>query len=211
MFNTPGGANNQLLNFSVDFARVFLRRHVPHLLLVGTRNRLAFPLANYQMQTLKLEGKFADYFTLYAPPKYQIDALQLFTPDVMSALIPMNPNPTLDNPLVPAADYIFELIDDQIYVYAPEETMLKTNKLQRLFKTLADFAQELGFQAENYTDDRVRGDAVAKANHWVAKEGARLKQRKIAWSTILFTVLGVLLVLALIGARIWYLVQLSGK
>ncbi|MEV7610546.1 hypothetical protein AB0N61_13780 [Microbacterium sp. NPDC089320] len=57
-------------------------------------------------QRLSLEGDFDRYFSLYCPSGYEVDALYLFTPDVMARFI--------DH----AAQLDVEIVDDWLFLYA---------------------------------------------------------------------------------------------
>ena len=60
-------------------------------------------------QRLSLEGDFDRYFSLYCPTGYEVDALYLFTPDVMARFI--------DH----AAQLDVEIVDDWLFLYARRE------------------------------------------------------------------------------------------
>lgn len=67
---------------------ITLPTHLPHILLVAKKDGRTLPGATpADAQVLSLEGDFDDHFTLHCPEGYEQDALYLFTPDVMAALI----------------------------------------------------------------------------------------------------------------------------
>lgn len=73
------------------YAKVKLPRRLPHMVLDAKGNNM-WRFSNLsdaidRSQVLKLEGDFNTYFTLYAPQAYERDALYVFTPDVMAAMI----------------------------------------------------------------------------------------------------------------------------
>jgi hypothetical protein len=150
---------------AMDCVRMKLPRAVPHILLDGKTlgNGTRFDAGNYHVQKIKLEGNFPDKFDLYAPPKYQIDALQIFTPDVMAAL--------LDN----GQRYDFEFIGDELWSYAPDNTINHAETLQAWLTALAVIVPEITKQVSTYSDHRA-GDVQSGA---VANAGAKLKSKTL--------------------------------
>lgn len=89
-----------------------LDRFLPHMLLDSVANNerrstnLPRPYAN--AQRLQLEGDFNSHFTLYCPRDHERDALYVFTPDLMAALV--DKAPTVD----------IEIIDNLMMLYFPK-------------------------------------------------------------------------------------------
>ncbi len=75
-------------NFTVfDFQ---LSSGIPDILLESVENGFGFSLRELTQKKLsqvKLEGNFAKYFSLGIEQGYEIEALQVFAPDIMAALI----------------------------------------------------------------------------------------------------------------------------
>lgn len=76
-------------------------------------------LRNAFGKRIKLEGDFNKYFNLYVPEDYEIEAFQVFTPDVMAMFI--------DN----ASRYSFEFTGNKIYIYSPK-VFYKKSKLEEM-------------------------------------------------------------------------------
>jgi hypothetical protein len=111
-------------------------------------------------QTLSLEGDFNNYFTLYAPKEYERDALYVFTPDVMAAVVDAG------------QAYDMEVVDDNLMLYMPGLVALNSEiKLKMLLGIVEKIGSELRDQSHYYADERV-GD---RAMNIVAEPGRRLK------------------------------------
>ena len=63
------------------------------------------PDTDKNCETIKLEGDFNKYFTLYAPQGYEIETLEIFTPDIMAELIDYSKN------------FSLEFINNNLYIY----------------------------------------------------------------------------------------------
>jgi len=85
-------------------------------------------------EQVRLEGDFYKHLTVYVPRTFEVDAYQMFTPDVMMKLEEM-----LQNKGVIKA-FTFELIDNKLYLHIP--TIITDNKemteLLALTKSLFD-------------------------------------------------------------------------
>lgn len=97
------------------FAALRLPARLPHILLdARSQNGLltsSLPglSAPAEAQRFGLEGDFDRHFALHCPVGYEVDALYLFTPDVMAHLVDS------------AARYDVEIVDDWLFLYAPRE------------------------------------------------------------------------------------------
>lgn len=146
------------------FFLIKLPRRLPHMVLDSKANNFMSRFSNlpesFRGQTLSLEGDFNKYFTLYAPKKYERDALYVFTPDVMATLIDAG------------KDYDMEIIDDNLYVYASGSIRLDSEaELRPLMQSLNAVASKLRRRTDYYADERI-GDRAANI---VAEPGIRLK------------------------------------
>ena len=164
-YTTGSGKNSTTHTFS--FVKIKLPRHLPNMVLDSKKNNIfgkisTLPTGFSSNQKLSLEGDFDSYFTLYAPAKYKQDALYIFTPDVMQAMIQS------------AKNYDCEVIDDNFYIYMNKTLNLADPKaLQDILSIAGKLRTELISQTDNYTDERVGN----KALNTVGDSGVRLKNR----------------------------------
>lgn len=165
-YTTGSGKNRQVHDFG--FMRIKLPRRLPNMVLDSKKNNFfGGRLSNLNVgfggsQRLSLEGDFDSYFTLYAPEQYKRDALYVFTPDVMHALIEA------------AHAYDCEVVDDDFYIYSSKAFGLADRaQLLELASIAHKLRSELAAQTDYYADERV-GD---RALNTVASEGARLRTR----------------------------------
>ncbi|MCA9354677.1 MAG: hypothetical protein KC877_04115 [Candidatus Kaiserbacteria bacterium] len=86
MYTVGSGKNKQTYTFSC-FAFRF-EGSFPHLYLNRNDNQVSF-ISNREYQ-IPLPGEFGEKFTLYAPKEYEIEALQIFTPDLLEYLLQTN-------------------------------------------------------------------------------------------------------------------------
>lgn len=166
------------------YVKTKLDRRLPHMVLDAKKNNFLGKFSNLtdtfdKSQTLSLEGDFDTHFTLYAPQQYERDALYIFTPDVMAALIDSG------------SSYDMEVIDDELYIYRVSHFNLASEQeLRRMLAVVDTIQAQLRGQAVRYADERV-GD---RAQNIVAPQGARLK-RGINWLTIILIISFVLYML----------------
>ncbi len=175
---TVGSGKNQH-TYHLKFATLKLPRRLPHLLLNSKNNNFASDVSGFKVEKLKLEGDFAKTFTLYAPPSHRIDALQVFTPDVMAAL--------LDH----GARYDYEILDDRLYIYSPNFALGKEEAMKTFLESTTRLAAELSHQAKNYKDT----SAQTFAENTVNESGARLQRKgwsRQVWIIIIAVVLFIL-------------------
>lgn len=167
-YTTGSGKNQQRHDWG--YIRVPLKRRLPHIVLDAKKNNTGLfgfsitnlPLTFKKDQTLSLEGDFDTYFTLYAPKKYERDALYIFTPDLMALLIDES------------AQFDVEIIDDALYVYSSRPFMMQDPAvLNRLFAIIDAIGNKMTKATERYADERV---VNAREANIVAPAGARLKQ-----------------------------------
>ena len=176
----------------VDFARIQLSRRLPHLYLDGRRNKVGTHPERYDAQKLKLEGDFSQYFTVYAPPHYQVDALQILTPDVMAKLRDFGTN------------FDFEIVDNYLYIYAPKYTLSDVDKMRAMLTCLKEVADEFDHQAKKYTDARAGNPTIGAAPAAVAESGARIKKKvnRHVWFAAAFGACAILCCAALVATAI---------
>lgn len=132
------------------YLRFSLPRPLPHMLLDARRNGRRLPLIPARAQRLDLEGNFPDHFTLFVPTGYERDALYLFTPDLMVLLIDE------------AGDLDLEIIDDQLFVYAPHGIDLASPGLwERASRLATIIAAKTAERSAQWRDERLEMHAAA--------------------------------------------------
>lgn len=162
-YTTGSGKTTQSHHWS--YLAIKLERHLPHMILDARANNWFgnssnLPQALKGTQKLLLEGDFNNYFTLYAPEEYKTDALYVFTPDVMLALVESSHN------------YDIEIIDDTMYVY--QHTFFDFTRPEtwnEIHKLVSVLRPELHKQTKHYADEKI-GD---RSQDIVASQGRRLK------------------------------------
>jgi hypothetical protein len=164
-YTIGSGKNRHDVNFG--FVRVKLPRRLPNMVLDAHSNNFLGRFSNLPAglsgnQKLALEGDFNNYFTLYAPADYGRDALYVFTPDVMQALVDA------------AHKYDCEVIDDDFYIYSSGQIDLTDQtRIEELLGVIKVIQPELVEQTDYYADERVG----SRAANLIAEPGARLKTR----------------------------------
>jgi len=182
-FTKGTGKNSRTYNYS--FARVSLGRNLPHMVLDAKRNNFFgtnLPDTFSKEQRLVLEGDFNTHFDVYAPSGYEQDALYVFTPDVMQALVDHG------------KEYDIEVIDNELILYKTKKLNLDSkDDMESILAIVDAIASELKDQSKRYTDERVQARQEGN-NHSsmpiVAEQGRRLKQGRpivaIVFSAIIF-------------------------
>lgn len=156
--------------YSYTYLCIDMRRHLPHMVLDSTRNNLrlfgknlssSLPAAFAKDQRLQLEGDFNNYFTLYAPKEYERDALYIFTPEVMAAMIDT------------AAQFDAEVVDDKLYFYS-QQPAFDEALLRRFFRVIQVAGAKFYRRSDYYADERLTDSRQANT---VALAGKRLQKR----------------------------------
>ncbi|MEV4737299.1 MULTISPECIES: hypothetical protein [unclassified Microbacterium] len=109
-YTTSNGKNSQTHRWG--YVAVKLDVPLPNIVLDALGNNgLGGSIATgfRRDQRLSLEGDFDRYFSLFCPEGYEVDALYLFTPDVMARFI--------DH----AAELDVEIVDDWLFLYTRRE------------------------------------------------------------------------------------------
>jgi hypothetical protein len=166
--------------------RAKLLRKTPHILIVRKDQQIK-KLTNMKRQSIKLEGNFNDIFAIYLSPNYQIDALQILTPDVMDALMRQGSN------------FSYELIDNDLYIYARLNAISSSLNVAEFFANACEIAREFNEQIVHYSDARVanrRADKVDATGRRIAK-----KYRKLS------DVAGTILLGCFLACAIWVILQ----
>ncbi len=177
-YTTGSGKSRQVHDFG--FMRIKLPRRLPNMVLDSKKNNFfGGRLSNLNVgfggaQKLSLEGDFDKYFTLYAPEQYKRDALYVFTPDVMQALV------------TAAHAYDCEVIDDDLYIYSSTPFGLANrDQLTELAGIARTLRHELSEQTDYYADERVGNRDL----NVIAAGGSRLKTRASLLSIIFIVII----------------------
>ena len=148
------------------FIELDLPSEVPHIILKNRRSRV-LPLTGLGLgnsQRLSLGNEFDKVFTLMCPRGYERDALYIFTPNLMAALIDT------------AADAEVELVDSRVYIYLSRTTPLwRGSTMRSVFALVNALAGRFDRQTLRYADERATagGTRVALAGRRIsAGEGA---------------------------------------
>ena len=158
----PGGGSGFRRPFA--FAQLALPSEVPHIVLKNRRSRV-LALAGLGLgnrAVLSLEGDFDRYFTLFCPAGYERDALEIFTPDVMAALIDV------------ANDCEVELVDDRLLLYFRFGLPLwKPETMDRVQAALALLRDRFARQTIGYRDERAAHPPGVAAGSGAASASGR--------------------------------------
>lgn len=156
--NTGGRSGNSSDTFG--FIAIRLDTMLPHMRLVPGRHRASeFIDTDRQVRALKLEGDFADHFTLFVPEDYEGDALYVFTPDLMALL--------LDN----ATKLSVEIIDDWMLVTSPWRFKLTREPVLRRILSIVDVVVPKVVKQTHLYRDEHEGAAPGR----VARIGQRIQ------------------------------------
>lgn len=186
VFKCTTGSGKSRQDHYYSYVRVKLPRRLPNMILDSKQNnsfggRLSnLPQGFSVDQHLSLEGDFDSHYNLYVPEQYHRDALYVFTPDVMHALVDS------------ARNYDCEVIDDSFYIFADSPTRpTKLTMIQEMTVIAQRVGREISEQADTYADERI-GDRSQNA---IAEHGAKIKTH-IPPIVIIATLVGMLLLLA---------------
>jgi len=127
------GKNTQHIIFTV--CEIQYKTNLPRIILDSQPNIWTRDLAIEEFdikdeEIISLEGDFNKYFTLYVPKGYEIEALQIFAPDVMAKLIDK------------AKMFSLEFLEDHLYIYS-HHVIEKKSDLYSLYELAKILIEEL--------------------------------------------------------------------
>jgi hypothetical protein len=144
IFSTTEGSGKSKHTYMYSVLEIFFDTMLPDILLNNRKNwltssqfSLAFP---DNERKLSLEGDFQEYFTLHVAKEYEIEALQIFTPDVMQMFIDK------------AGNMSMEIYKNRVYLYYPS-AVSKKNQLLAIYGLAKDIIVELGPTFTKIKDD----------------------------------------------------------
>lgn len=130
-----------------QYLAIRLQVPLPHVILDSRRADAVakrLPVHVHRHQRLSLEGDFDRWFSLYVPAGYERDALFVFTPDVMAALV--------DH----ASAYSIEVVDDTVVFFAPGVSdFASADAWMSIAALLEQTVPRLVTSGSRYRDERV--------------------------------------------------------
>lgn len=164
-------------------------------------------------QILKIEGNFNDFFTVYVPIQYEIDALSFLTPDVLQQMLM-------------TSEFDIEISRDKLYLYGPyiktEDVELMVQKAFLIYEKIKEYSSIYRDQRIKYEFGRKTTSAFAGAlsndvlfarhgSHlllfgilflWLASTAKEINGDVLAM--IIVGIVGILIGVYSIGAYIYY-------
>lgn len=130
------GQGRQRRTHSQSLMVIEFPSHLPHI-VVDSKSFDSLNFDFHRDQMVQLEGDFNKYFKFYVPKEYEIEGLEIFTPNIMAQLIDKSKY------------FDVELINNRIYIYAKNyvDTRQKLLALHQLVETLVS---ELSPKLSNY-------------------------------------------------------------
>jgi hypothetical protein len=155
------GNGNGAFRKPFSFVRFELPVAVPHIVVTNRRSSVLSWAGIAVSRGTALGGslEFDATFTLHCPPEYERDALYIFTPDVLAAMLDYAPGAEL------------ELVDDEAYLYFSKEPPLWNEDVaDAMLALVTKLRSKLDRQTHRYEDGRVAETSKAS----VALGGLRL-------------------------------------
>lgn len=119
--------------------------HLPRILVRSRKQKFTFD----HPHEVRLEGNFSDHFEFGVDEQYEIEALQVFTPDFMAYLL------DLPRPLS------IELIGNKLFLYA-DSVITKRHELHYFYEVARHLIERLGPLVPRLKDDVLAMDKVFK-------------------------------------------------
>ncbi|AMB58596.1 hypothetical protein AWU67_06675 [Microterricola viridarii] len=162
-----------------------LPRPLPNMVLLSTTGNVLkrLGIALQESQRLGVEGDFHSVFTLYCPSAYEVDALYVFSPDLLGRIMDA------------AAGCDLEIVDNRLLIYAPAHAFSKPGQLAALVGLVAHLHEKFDRQTRRYRDERGSDAALedpflraqltatetrSEHGHVVGTHGRRLRTRTTA-------------------------------
>jgi hypothetical protein len=151
VFEYAVGEGHEAREYASTILELDLAKPLPHTVLVSkyhqTNNSLAdftslahtgglgFPMSLDGKQTISLEGTFYKYFDVYIDQGYELETLEILTPDMMEELI--------NN----ASQFSIEIIDDKIYIVFGE-VVTDLKELEAMYSVAKKLSEKIAFFLE---------------------------------------------------------------
>ncbi|MCX6722344.1 MAG: hypothetical protein NTY04_04160 [Candidatus Staskawiczbacteria bacterium] len=141
IFSTVVGSGKNKHTESYSALEIFFDTMLPNILLNNRKtwfNSMALLVDNEKKLTL--EGDFQKYFTLYVTKEYELEATQIFTPEIMQMFIDK------------AGKISVEMYKNKVYLYYPNE-ITKKDQLVSIYSLAKEIILELGKKFSLMKDD----------------------------------------------------------
>lgn len=149
-YNFSTGSGKQRRDFRYTIFEIETKSEIPNMILM--KNDF-FALTDLNALTsgkekLNLEGDFNKYFKLYIVKDFQIEALQIFTPDIMAELIDKFKN----------VDMNIEINSNKIYLFfekvisKKDEILLSYSLIQKFSEKFTHNINDVGYHLKNYRE-----------------------------------------------------------
>lgn len=136
------GAEKYDLTHTFGYMRIKLPRRLPNMVLDSTKNNFWAKSATCHRDFAVTNGSAEVTSTNTShctrPPEYKTDALYVFTPDVMQAMINA------------AHNYDCEVIDDDLYLYSSKINVTDQKQLEELIRIAETISPEIAAQTNYY-------------------------------------------------------------
>lgn len=126
--------------FDTMVFEVAFNTKLPDVLLSSRSQGFLFGRPLFLPNEIPLEGDLNKTFRLYADKGYEIEALQIFTPELLAHLVAL------------PVHYTLEFINNKLYVYS-DHVITKRNDLNNMYAVVAELAVHLGPFLARLKDD----------------------------------------------------------
>lgn len=149
-YNFSTGSGKQRRDFRYTIFEIETKSEIPNMILMKN-DFFAFTDLNALTsgkEKLNLEGDFNKYFKLYIVKDFQIEALQIFTPDIMAELIDKFKN----------VDMNIEINSNKIYLFfekvisKKDEILLSYSLIQKFSEKFTHNINDVGYHLKNYRE-----------------------------------------------------------
>lgn len=113
------GSGDSKRTYSYTVSEIFFNGHSPDIVIESRSDWDFISYAGNHQKEMPVEGFFKKYFAVFVPEDFEIETLELFTPDVMEYLI--------NN----AKNYNFEFVEDRLYIF--RQGLIENNKEMDVF------------------------------------------------------------------------------
>ncbi|OGF61503.1 hypothetical protein A2662_01890 [Candidatus Giovannonibacteria bacterium RIFCSPHIGHO2_01_FULL_45_33] len=134
------GSGDSKRTYEYSVCEIFFKGHAPDIVIESRSDWDFISYAADHQKEMPVEGFFKEHFGVYVPEDFEIETLEIFTPDVMAYLI--------DH----AKKYNFEFIEDRLYIFK-QGFISKRAELQEFFTTANYLVEKLAPRIFRLHDD----------------------------------------------------------